>query len=40
VFDANMVHRTGPSLSGKKAIRYTMIARYKNIKKILNASNS
>ncbi len=37
VFDSNLVHRTGPSTKGNNSIRYTMIARYKNINKILNS---
>ena len=36
VFDSNLIHRSGPSLKGNNSIRYTMIARYKNINKILN----
>ena len=38
LLDSNMVHRSGPSLKNNESIRYTIVARYKSINKILNIS--
>jgi len=39
LLDSNMAHRSGPSFKNNESIRYTIVARYKSINKILNISS-